>query len=68
MLKFPFELLGFALKISYAALWIVLLLVFSIFVNLLKVEDKKFWISEFLFLNTTVLAPLIYLLAKGSTN
>ena len=34
----------------------------------LKVEDKKFWISEFLFLNTTVLAPLIYLLAKGSTN
>jgi len=68
MVKFPFILLGFALKISFAALWIVLLMVYSIFVNLLKVEDKKFWISEFLFFNTTVLTPLIYLIAKGSTN
>lgn len=68
MVKFPFILLGFALKISFAALWIVLLMVYSIFVNLLKVEDKKFWISEFLFFNTTVLTPLIYLVAKGSTN
>ena len=68
MLKFPFILLGFALKVSFAALWIVLLIVYSIFVNLLKVEDKKFWISEFIFFNTTVLTPLIYLLAKGSTN
>ena len=68
MIKFPFILLGFALKISFLALWIVLLIIYSIFLNLLNVADKKFWISEFLFFNTTVLTPLIYLTAKGSSS
>lgn len=65
-IKFPFIVYGYALKGSYFALWISLFIMYSIFINLLKISDKKFWIKEFILFNTTVLSPFIYLSIKGS--
>lgn len=65
-IKFPFTVYGNALKSSYFALWITMFIVYSIFLNLLKISDKKFWVKEFLLFNTTVLSPFIYLSIKGS--
>jgi hypothetical protein len=66
-IKFPFIAYSHALKSSYLALWITMFIIYSIFLNLLKISDKKFWVKEFILFNTTVLSPFIYLSIKGAT-
>jgi hypothetical protein len=65
-IKFPFIAYGNALKASFFALWLTMFIIYSIFLKLLKISDKKFWVKEFLLFNTTVLSPFIYLCIKGS--
>ena len=66
LLKFPFMAASKALTIMFAAMWFIFFVIYSIFVKLVAHEDSRFWISEFLFFNTTVFTPLMVLLINGS--
>ena len=66
LFKFPFIAASKALTIMFAALWFIFFVIYSIFVKLVAPEDARFWISEFLFFNTTVFTPLMVLLINGS--
>lgn len=66
MIQFPFKAAYELLKLSFFAILLITTIIYSIFLSILNVKDSGFWLSEFLFFNTTVLSPLIYLLLKGS--
>lgn len=66
LLKFPFLAASKALTLMFAALWFIFFVIYSIFIKLIAPEDSRFWISEFLFFNTTVFTPMVALLLNGS--